>query len=87
MTTTVKYINVRGETTERAIFSTGVDESYLDRLEEILYIMWELEPVSRDWRYNLYNYGFTTFSYHGTNDCIVRVSSLGKEVTVTETGE
>ena len=87
MTTTVKYINVRGEVTERAIFSAGVDESYLDRLEEILYIMWELEPVSRDWRYNLYNYGFTTFSYHGTNDCIVRVSSLGKEVTVTETGE
>ena len=87
MTTIVRYINVHGETTERAIFSTGVDESYLDRLEEILYIMWELEPVSRDWRYNLYNYGFTTFSYHGTNDCIVRASSLGKEVTVTETGE
>ena len=87
MTTIVRYINVRGETTERAIFSTGVDENCLDRLEEILYIMWELEPVSRDWRYNLYNYGFTTFNYHGTNDCIVRVSSLGKEVTVTETGE
>ena len=87
MTTIVKYINARGEVTECAIFSVGVNESCLDRLEEILYIMWELEPVSRDWRYNLYNYGFTTFSYHGTNDCIVRVSSLGKEVTVTETGE
>ena len=87
MTTIVQYINVRGEVTERAVFSVGVDESCLDRLEEILYIMWELEPVSHDWRYNLYNYGFTTFSYHGTNNCIVRVSSLGKEVTVTETGE
>ena len=87
MTTIVRYINVRGEVTESATFSVGADESCLDSLEEFLYIMWELEPVSRDWRYNLYNYGFTTFSYHGTNDCIVRVSSLGKEVTVTETGE
>ena len=87
MTTIVQYINVRGEVTERAIFSVGVDESCLDRLEEILYIMWELEPVSPDWRYNLYNYGFTTFSYHGTNDYIVRINSLGKKVTVTEMGE
>ena len=53
MTTIVRYINVHGEVTERAIFSVGADESCLDRLEEILYIMWELEPVSRDWRYNL----------------------------------
>ena len=87
MTTIVRYINVRGEVTERAVFSVGVDESCLDRLEEILYIMWELEPVSHDWRYNLYNYGFTTFSYHGTNDYIVRINSLGKKVTVTEMGE
>ena len=87
MTTIVKYINVRGKVTERAIFSVGVNENCLDHLEEFLYIMWELEPVSRDWRYNLYNNGFTTFSYHGTNDCIVRINSLGKEVTVTEMGE
>ena len=87
MTTIVRYINVRGEVTESATFSVGADESCLDSLEEFLYIMWELEPVSRDWRYNLYNYGFTTFSYHGTNDYIVRINSLGKEVTVTEMGE
>lgn len=87
MTTIVQYINVHGEVTERATFSVGTDESCLDRLEEFLYIMWELEPVSRDWQYNLYNYGFTTFSYHGTNDYIVRISSLGKKVTVTEMGE
>ena len=87
MTTIVRYINVRGEVTESATFSVGADESCLDRLEEFLYIMWELGPVSRDWRYNLYNYGFTTFSYHGTNDYIVRINSLGKEVTVTEMGE
>ena len=87
MTTIVQYINIRGEVIERAIFSVGADESCLDHLEEFLYIMWELEPVSCDWRYNLYNYGFTTFSYHGTNDYIVRINSLGKEVTVTEMGE
>ena len=87
MTTIVRYINVRGEVTESATFSVGADESCLDSLEEFLYIMWELEPVSRDWRYNLYNYGFTTFSYHSTNDYVVRINSLGKEVTVTEMGE
>ena len=87
MTTMVQYINVHGKVTKRASFSVGVDETCLDRLEEFLYIMWELEPVSRDWKYNLYNYGFTIFSYHGTNDYIVRINSLGKKVTVTETGE
>ena len=87
MTTIVQYINVHGDVTECTTFSVGADESCLDRLEEFLYIMWELEPVSRDWRYNLYNYGFTTFSYHGTNDYIVRINSLGKKVTVTEMGE
>ena len=87
MTTIVQYINVHGKVTERATFSVGADETCLDRLEEFLYIMWELEPVSRDWQYNLYNYGFTTFSYHGTNDYIVRINSLEKKVTVTETGE
>lgn len=87
MTTIVRYINVRGEVTESVAFSVEYDESYLDRLEEFLYITWELEPVSREWQHNLYNYGFTTFSYHGTNDCIVRINSLGNKVTVTEKGE
>lgn len=87
MTTIVQYINVHSKVTERATFSVGADETCLDRLEEFLYIMWELEPVSRDWKYNLYNYGFTTFSYHGTNNYIVCINSLGKKVTVTEMGE
>lgn len=87
MTTIIRYINACGEITESVAFSVEADENYFDRLEEFLYITWELEPVSREWQYNLYNYGFTTFSYHGTNDCIVRISPLGKKVTVTETGE
>ena len=39
---------------EKATFPVAEDESLLDRLEEVLFIMWDLEPTSEsDWRTDL----------------------------------
>ena len=88
MVTTVKYIDVRGEVIEQAAFSLGAGESFLDRLEELLYIVWELEPDKLSWKHDLWcGCGFTTFSYHGLDGCVVKMNSSKDEVTVTEMGE
>lgn len=39
-------------------------ENLLDKLEEVLYICYELEPDSRDWKREFHTHGKTQFSYH-----------------------
>lgn len=37
-----------------------------EAIEEQLYILWEIEPLSHRWMNELEDFGSTTYSYHGT---------------------
>ena len=63
----IKFFNKAGELEETAMFHVGENESLLDTLEEILYIVAELTPEDhRAWKRELSIYKFTTFTYHMT---------------------
>lgn len=48
---------------ERARKPLQDDERLASTIEEQLYVLWELEPESRDWEYELFNSGSTIFQY------------------------
>jgi hypothetical protein len=60
-----KFYKVRCEN-ESAQFPVGENESVLDCLEEVLYIMWELTPVKieREWKRQFNREGIFSVSYH-----------------------
>lgn len=64
----VEYRNIG----EICAFNTYEGNSFLDALEEALYVAWELEPVDRDWRIQLANECYCYFAYARTER--VRVS-------------
>lgn len=59
--------------------------SILNHIEEQLYILWELEPSTRDWK-NLYaRFKYATFDYHGTGPVTIRErwrTSCGSEIEI-----
>ena len=63
----INFFNKAGELEETTMFHVSEDESLLDTLEEILYIVAELTPEDyRAWKQELSTYKFTTFTYHMT---------------------
>ena len=62
----VKFYDNTGKFVEHCEFYVGEDESFLNKLEEVLYIMAELTPVdNRRWKSELATNDWTTFTYHG----------------------
>ena len=63
----INFFNKAGELEETTMFHVSEDESLLDTLEEILYIVAELTPEDhRVWKRELSTYKSTTFTYHMT---------------------
>lgn len=58
------YNIINTDNAETAVFHVAEKESFLDRLEETLYITQELEPYFRDWKTHLATFGWADFSYH-----------------------
>lgn len=53
-------------------------KAWLERLEEVLFIMQELEPCdSRNWMHNLWNGEPVEFSFHDTSKCQVTLMYKG----------
>lgn len=57
-------------------------ENFLDRLEETLYILFELEPKSRTWRREFLKHLSADFTYHFCEDS--RVEKQGNNIIVYE---
>lgn len=62
---------------ERTHFIVEWGDSVCDGLEDALFIKWELEPKSRDWKQELRAKGYTIFTYHGVEDFVVRYAWKG----------
>ena len=63
-------------------FNIADTENFLDRLEETLYILFELEPKSREWRREFLKHLYADFTYHFCEDS--RVEKLGNNIIVYE---
>ena len=63
-------------------FNVANTENFLDRLEETLYILFELEPKSRTWRHEFLKHLSADFTYHFCEDS--RVEKLGNNIIVYE---
>lgn len=63
-------------------FNVAGTENFLDRLEETLYILFELEPKSRTWRRDFFEHLYADFTYHFCEDA--RVEKQGNNIIVYE---
>lgn len=75
----VYFFNVRGEETEFCTFFVLEGETFFDKLEEVLYIMSEITPSTRDWKKQLENVGTCIFDYHAVT--YVQVEIIWNENT------
>lgn len=48
---------------EKSTFTVQHDEDWLDRLEETLYVLYELTPCYRQWKSDICRYDGTMFRY------------------------
>lgn len=51
------------ESGENAIFTVQPNEDWLDRLEETLYVLYELTPCYRQWKSDICRFDGTMFQY------------------------
>lgn len=80
---TINFFNTNGERYDFGQFFVLDNETFLDKLEEVLYIMQELTPASNNWKRDLSMTGMATFTYHNIEhvsvfydwdeDCTIRV--------------
>ena len=65
-------------------FNVADTETFLDRLEETLYILFELEPKSRAWRREFLTHFSTDFTYHFCEDSRVEIQLRQKNIIIYE---
>ena len=63
-------------------FNVADTEKFLDRLEETLYILFELEPKSREWRREFLKHLSADFTYHFCEDS--RVELIQNDIIIYE---
>ena len=83
----VKAFNNKGTRVDFSEFYTTEGENLFTRLEEVLFIMGELEPMLRTWRHELYQVWHTTFGFHHTSFSEVYINGVREydiEITVQE---
>lgn len=68
---TIKFFNTKGERYDFGQFFVPDDETFLDRLERVLYIMQGLTPVNNDWKRDLSMTGMATFTYNNLKQVTV----------------
>ena len=66
-------------------FNIADTENFLDRLEEVLYILFKLEPKSLAWRREFLKHLSVEFTYHFCEDS--RVEKQGNNIIVYEENE
>lgn len=67
----VRFIDKAGNKYDWCLFGVSQDETFLDKLEEVLYIMSEITPVHRNWKRDLLEDGKCLFTYHNVEHAVV----------------
>lgn len=73
-----------GTRIDRAEFNLLPEECLLDKLEEVLYILYEEEPISRYWQWELAQEGVTCLSYHNLEFSTIKYNKAYKTFTIIE---
>ena len=68
---TINFFNSKDERYDSRRFSVMDNETFLDKLEEVLYILQELTPVQSGWKRQLRTTGMAVFTYHNLEDVTV----------------
>ena len=81
----VRFYDVTGKQVDYCEFGVGEDEKFLDKLEEVLYIVSELTPMNhREWKKALATHGIATFTYHNVEFSNVVYEWGSKEIEVLD---
>ena len=80
----VEFYDKNGKLIEFCEFALCAGESFADKLEEVLYIMCELPPYSREWKRELHYAGCTTFTYHCVEFASVSYKWDGSSIQVKD---
>jgi hypothetical protein len=68
---TINFFNSKGERYDFGQFFVMDNETFLDKLEEALYIMQELTPAQDSWKRHLCTTGMAFFTYHNLENVTV----------------
>lgn len=80
---TIDRINKCG-TTEHAEFWVLTGERFIDKLEEVLYILYEETPLARNWWSELQTTKQTRLTYHNLEFSILTFDEAKQRFIVTE---
>ena len=80
---TINRINNTGAH-EHAEFWVLPGERLIDKLEEVLYILYEEEPLSNRWWWELQGQGYTRLSYHNLEFSMLTYDENRKTFVITE---
>lgn len=73
-----------GNRINHAKFNLLPEERLFDKLEEILYILYEEEPLSRHWQYELAHHQTIVLSYHNLEFSAIAYDEAHKTFTIIE---
>lgn len=81
---TINRFNNTGNWIDHAEFGLLPGERLLDKLEEILYILYEEEPFPRQWQYELSHHQTIVLSYHNLEFSAITYDETRKTFTIIE---
>lgn len=81
---TINFFNSNGERYDFGHFFVLDNETFLDKLEEVLYIMQELTPAQDNWKRHLCTTGMAFFTYHNLEHVTVSYD-WGEDCTINVT--
>lgn len=81
---TINRYNNTGTRIDHAKFNLLPEERLFDKLEEILYILYEEEPYPRDWQYALAHRQNIVLSYHNLEFSGITYDETNKAFTIIE---
>lgn len=81
---TINRFNNVNTRINHAKFNLLPGERLFDKLEEVLYILYEEEPYPRDWQYALAHQTAIMLSYHNLEFSMISYDEANKTFTIIE---
>ena len=81
---TINRFDNAGNRINHAEFNLLPEEHLFNKLEEILYILYEEEPFSRQWQYELSHHQTIVLSYHNLEFSGISYDETHKTFTIIE---
>ena len=80
----IRFLDKEGDKYSWSTFYVMPGETFLDKLEETLYIMSEITPVHRSWKSDLLEDGKCLFTYHNVEHAVVEWNQDERSITVQD---